>query len=304
MATEIEPSAAPARFVGEAESVLASARHANPDGDVTVIAPSRAWSAPDFAELWKFRELLYFLVWRDVKVRYKQTILGAAWAVLQPASMMIVFAIFFGRMAKVPAGDLAYPLFVYLGLLPWTFFATAIASAGNSVVGSERLVTKVYFPRLAIPLAAVGAAIVDFLIALVLLVGLMVWYRAAPGPQVLLVPVILLLIALAAAGVGTLLAALTVAYRDFRHVMPFLVQLWLFATPAVYMSVGDDAPPLARVALAANPLNALIAGFRAAVLGVPVPWAALGLSAALVVIILSAGLLYFRRVEDSFADVI
>src|SRR5947209_7274564 len=180
---------------------------------LTVIRPPRGWRLIDVGELWRFHELIFFLIWRDVKVRYKQTLLGAAWAVLQPAMMMVVFTIFFGRLAGVPAGDLPYPLFVFAGLLPWTFFATAISAAGNSVVGSERLLTKIYFPRLAIPFASAGAAVVDFSIASGLLLLLMLWYGVLPGLGLLLVPPIFGLFLLAALGVGTLLAALNVAYR-------------------------------------------------------------------------------------------
>jgi lipopolysaccharide transport system permease protein len=256
------------------------------------------------AELWKFRELLAFLVWRDVKVRYKQTLLGAAWAVLQPAMMMVVFTVFFARMARVPAGDLPYPLFVYAGLLPWTFFSTSIANAANSVVGSERLITKIYFPRLAIPFASVGAAVVDFAIAFGLLVAMMLWYGVMPGPAILLVPVLCVLFALAAAGVGTLLAALNVAYRDFRYVVPFLVQLWMFATPTIYMDPAANGAGPFDLALMANPLAPLVAAFRAAVLGGPIPWIPLAIAAAASVTMFLAGCLYFRRVEDSFSDII
>src|SRR5947208_6750380 len=182
-----------------------------PASVVTRIRPARGWQWINFRELWQYRELIYFLTWRDVKVRYKQTALGAAWAILQPLMMMVVFTIFFGRMAGVPAGDLPYPLFAYAGLLPWMFFATAVTNAGNSVVQSERLITKIYFPRLAIPFAAVGAAVVDFLIAFGLLLVLMLWYGVMPGPGMLLVPLIFGLIALAALGLGTLLGALNVA---------------------------------------------------------------------------------------------
>ena len=192
---------------------------------------------------------------RDVKVRYKQTALGAAWAILQPAMLMVVFTIFFGRMANVPTADIPYPLFAYAGLVPWTFFATAITSAGNSVVGSERLITKIYFPRLAIPFAAVGAALVDFFIALSLLVAMMIYYGIAPGPGLLLVPVFLALLTLAALGVGTLLGALNVYYRDFRYVVPFLVQIWMFATPSVYMQPKADAGGLVQTIMALNPVN-------------------------------------------------
>jgi lipopolysaccharide transport system permease protein len=306
----------------------------------TVICPPAGWRLINARELWKYRELLYFLTWRDVKVRYKQTLLGAAWAVLQPAMMMVVFTVFFGRLANIPTGGIPYPLFVYAGLLPWTFFATAIANAGNSVVGSERLITKIYFPRLAIPFASVGAALVDFAVAFTLMFVLMVWYRIAPTAQLLLVPVLTAILTLAALGVGTLLAALNVAYRDFRYVIPFLVQLWMFATPSVYMDVNaaveqkgsrvaasieaadsrrssldhsdpsSDDPPSAREAstlsrlAALNPMTGVIAAFRSAVLGSPVPWSSIGISAASVVLLFAIGCLYFRRVESSFADII
>lgn len=299
----------------------------------TVIRPPSGWQFVNVRELWDHRELLFFFTWRDVKVRYKQTVLGAAWAVLQPAMMMVVFSIFFGRMAKVGSGGMPYPLFVFAGLLPWSFFATAIASAGNSVVGSERLITKVYFPRLAIPFASVGAALVDFAVAFSMLIALMFWYRVAPGLSLLLVPVLVVLFTLAALGVGTLLAALNVAYRDFRYVIPFLVQLWMFATPTIYMDPGHDDRPGRPVAASAapreitgtetgaaadegavpdsiqhllnlNPLTGLIAAFRAAVLGGPLPWPALAWSSAGIVVWFVIGCLYFRYVEDSFADII
>src|SRR5438093_5120754 len=187
---------------------------------VTLIRPPRGWQLINVRELWRFRELLYFLTWRDVKVRYKQTVLGAAWAILQPAMMMVVFTVFFGRMAGVPAGDLPYPLFVCAGLLPWTFFATAVANAANSVVGSERLITKIYFPRLAIPFAAVAAAAVDFAIALGLLFAVAAYYGVTPGAGLLLVPVLALLLAFAAAGLGSRFSARTLGYRRLRLVFP------------------------------------------------------------------------------------
>jgi lipopolysaccharide transport system permease protein len=300
---------------------------------VTLLLPAGRWQLINLRELWQFRELVYFLTWRDVKVRYKQTLLGAAWAILQPLLMMVVFTIFFGRMAGVSSGGLPYPLFAYAGLLPWTFFATAFANAGNSVVGSERLITKVYFPRLAVPLAAVGAAVVDFLIAFGLLVMMMIYYRVAPSPGLLLLPAIFVAILMAAVGVGTLLAALNVAYRDFRYVIPFLVQVWMFATPSIYMQIADDPRPMAsshasanakadapssgpnveekrpgswivRAALALNPMTGLISTFRASVLGGAIPWAKLAVSSTSAVLIFLVGCLYFRRVEDSFADII
>jgi lipopolysaccharide transport system permease protein len=271
---------------------------------VTVIEPSRGWRGVNVRELWQFRELLYFLTWRDVKVRYKQTLLGVAWAILQPAMMMIVFTVFFARMAKVPAGDVPYPLFVYAGLLPWTFFSTAITHAANSVVGSERLITKVYFPRLAIPFASVGAAFVDFCIAFGLLALLILWYGVVPGPAILLVPLLCVSLALAAAGVGTLLAALNVAYRDFRYIIPFLIHIWMFATPTIYMNPEHNGPGIFEYLMHANPLVALVAAFRSVVLGGAIPWASLVIAVVASLALFFVGCLSFRRLEDRFSDVI
>lgn len=295
-APEPQPSTAPA--------------HAAPaELPTTYIRPASGWQLVNVRELWQYRELLFFLTWRDVKVRYKQTLLGAAWAILQPVMMMVVFTIFFGRMAKVSSGDIPYPLFAFAGLLPWTFFATAIANAGNSVVGSERLITKIYFPRLAVPLATVAAAVVDFAIALGVLLVMMAFYRmkGAPihfGPGLLLAPFIFALIALAATGVGTLLAALNVSYRDFRYVIPFLVQLWLFATPTVYMQPFNGTGPRMQAVILLNPLAGLIGSFRSAMLGSAMPWSHLALAAAVSIAVFVIGCLYFRKVEDGFADVI
>lgn len=270
---------------------------------VTTIVPPRAWEPLNLGELWKSRELLYFLVWRDVKVRYKQTLLGALWAVLQPALMMVVFTVFFGRMAKVSSGDLPYALFAYFGLVPWTFFATSISNAGNSVVGSERLITKIYFPRLAIPFASVGAALVDFAIAFSLLVVLMVCYGVSPGMKIMLLPVVLLPILLTALGVGTWLAALNVAYRDFRYVIPFLTQLWMFATPSVYMDTHASSGPL-RAVLALNPMTGLISAFRTVCRGGNLEWGPWGLSVAFAIVVFLLGCFFFRRMERNFADII
>jgi lipopolysaccharide transport system permease protein len=274
----------------------------------TVIRPPNGWQVVDISELWRFRELLFFLVWRDVKVRYKQTVLGVAWAVLQPLMMMAVFTVFFGRLAGLPHGDIPYPLFAIAGLLPWTFFATGLASAGHSVVASERLITKIYFPRLTVPLAAVGAAAVDFVIASGILIVLMLGYTIAGAPvawgwSLLLAPVAFLFIAIAAAGFGTLLAALNVKYRDFRYVIPFLVQFWMFATPTVYMQPPTDDGSLYAL-LNLNPLTGLVATFRAACLGTPIPWMQFGLSAAVVTVVFVVGCLYFRKAEAEFADLI
>jgi lipopolysaccharide transport system permease protein len=270
---------------------------------VTLIVPPRKWQAVNVAELWRFRDLAVQLAWRDVRVRYKQTVLGAGWAVLQPAMMMVVFAVFFGGTGRVSSGDRPYPVFVYAGLLPWMFFAGAVTAAAQSVVGSERLITKIYFPRLAIPFAAVGAAIVDAAIALGLLAGLMAWYGIGPRPAVVLAPLILGVVALTAAGVGTFLAALNVAYRDVRYVIPFLIQIGMFATPSIYTR-ADTLSPGVRSLVALNPMVGLVGGFRAATLGGPIPWTDLGVASAIGVGLLLAGCLYFRRVEDSFADTI
>jgi lipopolysaccharide transport system permease protein len=270
----------------------------------TLIRPARAWQFINVRELWHYRELILILAWRDVKVRYKQTLLGAAWAVLQPALMMVVFTIFFGRLAHVFSDGVDYSVFVYAGLLPWTFFATAITNAGNSVIGSERLITKVYFPRLAVPLASVGAALVDSAIACGLLLVLMFYNGIAPSFSLLLAPLFMALILLAAVGVGTLLAALNVAYRDFRYVIPFLTQFWMFATPTVYMQPDPNASGALQLLLVLNPLTSLVAAFRAAVLSGSIAWSQVTLAAVLSVGLFLAGCLYFRRVEDSFADVI
>ncbi len=278
---------------------------APPEGGppVTVIEPGRAWRLVNLAELWQYRELLFFLVWRDVKVRYKQTALGAAWAVLQPLATMLVFTLFLGRLGAAPS-DLPYPLFVFAGLLPWTFFANAVTAASQSVVGNQGLVTKVYFPRLLIPLSAAGVSLVDFAIACALLGGLLLAYGVAPGWGALLVPALVLGLAVAALGVGALLAALTVAYRDFRHAVPFLVQLWMFATACIYLEAEAVVGPRWLAVLPLNPAYGLVANFRQAVTGRPLDLYSLAVSAAVSLALLVLGCAYFRRVERTFADVI
>jgi lipopolysaccharide transport system permease protein len=274
------------------------------EGPLTIILPTRGWQLINVGELWRSRELLLNLAWRDVMVRYKQTVLGAAWAVLQPALMMIVFSVVFDRMARVPTGGVPYPLFVYAGLLPWTLFATGISNGGNSVIGSERLITKVYFPRLAIPFASIGAPLVDFFIAIGLLIVLMLAYGVVPGPGLLMVPPLLALVTLAALGIGTLVAALNVYYRDFRHVIPYLVQLGMFATPTIYMQPDDSPTGGIALFLTLNPMTTLVAAFRASVLGGPVPWLRLGLVAVEVLLVFAFACFYYRKVEDGFADAI
>jgi len=270
----------------------------------TILQPRSGWQVIDLHELWAYRELLYFLTWRDIKVRYKQTFLGAAWAVLQPLMTMIVFSLFFGRAAGISSGDLPYPIFVFAGLLPWTFFANAVSGAGQSVVGSERLITKVYFPRLMIPLSAVAAGLLDFAVASGMLVILMIYYGIAPQMGVLIAPLLVLGIVLAAVGVGAFLAALTVSYRDFRYVVPFMVQLWMFGTPSVYMQTDKLSQGPWKALLPLNPVYGLIANFRSAVLGKPIDAYSLGLSFAVAVVLFVTGMIYFRRVEQGFADII
>lgn len=276
----------------------------------TVIEPARGWEAVDLRELWRYRELLVSLARRDVSVRYKQTALGAAWAVLQPAMMMVVFTVFFGRLANLPSGGTPYPLFVLAGLLPWMFFAAAVGSSANSVVGSERLITKIYFPRLAVPFAAVAAAAADFLVACTLLVlavvgfALFTDFRPDLSWQLLLAPLAFALTVLLATGLGTFLAALTVAYRDFRYVIPFFLQLGMFSTPTIYLQPTGGEGRLTGLLIAANPMASLVTTFRAAVLGGPVPWLGLLWAAAVGGVLLLAGCLYFRKVEDRFADII
>jgi lipopolysaccharide transport system permease protein len=268
----------------------------------TVIESTTGWQLVDISELWRYRELLFFLCWRDVKVRYKQAVLGIAWAVLQPAMLMVVFSVFLGRLGGLSGGDIPYPLFVLTGLIAWTFFANAIGQAGGSVVGSERLITKIYFPRLAVPFAAIGTAVFDFLIALGLLAVLMAVYGHAPSWQIVLVPLVFGILLVAAAGLGTLLAALTVAYRDFRFVTPFLIQVGMYATPTIYMLLPPDPSDGLKIWLILNPLVAPIAAFRSCILGGPIPWDGLAISATAAVALFVLGCLYFRKVEDEFAD--
>jgi lipopolysaccharide transport system permease protein len=271
---------------------------------LTIIEPRPGWHFINFKELWRYRELLFFLAWRDVKVRYKQTVLGTAWAVLQPLATMVVFSLFFGRLAEMKSGGVPYPLFVFAGLLPWFFFSNAVSSASQSIVSSQNLVTKVYFPRLIIPMSAVAAGLVDFAITLGLLFLMMPYYHVAPGWGLLLVPFLALGLVVASMGVGALLSALTVAYRDFRHVVPFLIQLWMFATPSIYMYANTVGNPRWRLVLPLNPAYGLIANFRTAILGGEFDLFALFISGAVSFLLLIAGCLYFRRVEQGFADVI
>jgi homopolymeric O-antigen transport system permease protein len=269
---------------------------------VTIIEPQSGWRLIDWKELWAYRELLYVLTMRDIKVRYKQTVLGFAWAIIQPFMMMVVFSVFFGRLANMPSDGFPYPIFVYAALLPWTFFANSITSSANSLVGSANLVSKVYFPRLIIPLSSVGSGLVDFAIAGGILLLLMVYYGVGWTANLFIVPILVIAAAFTALGVGTFLAALNVAYRDFRYVVPFLVQFWMFATPVVYPA--SLVPREWQWALYLNPMAGVIEGFRSAFLGRPFDVPGILLSLAIAGILFAAGTAYFGKVERRFADII
>jgi len=274
-----------------------------------VVTASRGVPSIGLAELWAYRELLYFLVWRDVKVRYKQTALGAAWAILQPALTMVVFTLLFNRMAGIGSDDIPYPLFSYAGLTLWAFFSQGVTQAANSVVGAAQLVTKVYFPRIIVPLAAVLAGLVDLAVSFPLLLLLMAGWGFWSGPRAFLIPVFVLLTVVATAGVGLCLAALNVAYRDVRYVVPFLVQIWLFMTPVIYPTSlaieRFDAMGIPTWLLGINPMVGAVEGFRWALLGSgPMPVSIIAASTASAFILLIGGTFYFRTVERSFADIV
>jgi len=267
------------------------------------ISPPSRWTSLEFRELWEYRELLYFLIWRDVKVRYKQTALGAAWAVIQPFFMMVVFSLFFGRLAKVPSDGIPYPVFTFCALLPWQLFANALTESSNSLVGNQNLITKVYFPRLVVPISAVLGGLVDFVIAFVILLGMMLYYGIVPGWAIVTLPGFILLAVLTALGVGLWLSALNVQYRDVRYTIGFLVQLWLFLTPVAYPS--SIVPEKWRPLYGLNPVAGVVEGFRWALLGKSQPpGAMLWVSVAVVIVILFGGLYYFRRMEQQFADIV
>ena len=273
-----------------------------PNEPLVVIQPNRKWNLLSFKDIWAYRELLFFLTWRDVKVRYKQTALGAAWAILQPLFMMIIFTIFFGRLAGVGSSGIPYPLFALAGLVPWTFFANAITASGNSVVGSANLITKVYFPRLIVPAAAMLAGLVDFLLAFGLLCLLMIYYRVTLTAHILFLPVLFLLTALFALGVGTWMSALNVKYRDVRFALPFAIQLWLFVSSVILPS--SSVPQKWRWLLMLNPMSAIIEGYRSALFGLPFDWLSLGVASGLTVLVLFYAIYSFGRVERGFADII
>ncbi len=256
----------------------------------------------DLGDLWAYRELLYFLTWRDIKVRYKQTVMGAAWVIIQPLLTMLLFTLFFNKFAGLNSGDIPYPLFAYSGLLLWIFFSNAIVNSTNSLVNNTNLITKVYFPRMFIPAAAVGAGLVDLAIASLILIGLALYYGVALTRGILLLPVFVALTMLLALGVGMLISALTVKYRDLRHALPFLIQFWMFASPVIYPP--SIVPEKWRWILAVNPLTGIMEGFRSALVGRSFNWPTIAVSAVLTVSLLVGSVYIFRRTEDTFADLI
>ena len=267
-----------------------------------IIAPSRGWVSLQLRHLWEFRELLYFLVWRDVKVRYKQTVFGAAWAILQPLFTMFVFTLFFGRLAKVPSDGKPYSIFSLAALVPWGFFSNGLVTAANSLVGNAHLIKKVYFPRLVVPIAAVLSGAVDFVFAMLLLLCMTVYFRVWPTMTIFLLPVFFLLAFATSLGVGLWLSAMNVQFRDVRHTVNFLVQAWMFATPIAYPSSLLSEPWRSWYGL--NPMAGVVEGFRWALLGTPAPGAIIWVSALASMVILISGAFYFRRTERIFADTI
>ena len=275
----------------------------NPQSAITVIRPSRGWISLNLRDLWEYRELLYFLTWRDVKVRYKQTVLGAAWAIIQPFFTMVVFSVFFGKLAKMPSDNIPYPIFSYAALVPWTFFANGLSQSSTSLVASANLIKKVYFPRLVVPVSSVISGAVDFVLAFVVLLGMMLFYGIVPTWNVIWLPLLLLLALVTSLGVGLWLTAMNVQFRDVRYAVPFLVQAWMFATPIAYPSSLLDEPW--RTLYGINPMAGVVEGFRWALLGTETAPGPIVLVSALVAVgLLISGAFYFRRMEKTFADVV
>lgn len=269
----------------------------------TVIKPSRGWVPLRLRDLWEYRELLYFLSWRDIKVRYKQTALGALWAIIQPFFTMVVFSLFFGRLAKIPSDGIPYPIFAYSALVPWTFFANGLSQSSNSLVGSAELITKVYFPRLIIPVSSILSGLIDFVIAFAVFILMALYFGIYPTISILFLPFFLLLGFTTALGVGLWLSALNVRFRDVRYIVPFLTQFWLFATPIAYPSSLLSEPW--RTVYGMNPMVGVVEGFRWALLGTETaPGAMIIVSSLVAVCLLISGVFYFKRVEKYFADVI
>lgn len=273
------------------------------DLPLTIVAPSQGWLRLGLRDIWEYRELLYFLAWRDIKVRYKQTAIGAAWAILQPVIAVVVFTLIFGRFARIPSDGAPYPLFVYAALLPWNFFASALQRIVASVGLSAHLISKIYFPRVIVPISAIATGLLDFFIAFLVLIGMMVWFDSSPGWTIVTVPFFLAVALLTALAVGLWLWVLNVKYRDVGHAMPFLIQIWMFASPLVYpLSL---IPEKWRLIYSINPMVGVIQGFRWALLGRGQPdFGPLAVSAVVLALILIGGIAYFRRMERTFADVI
>jgi len=269
---------------------------------LTVIRPPQGWRMLDWRELFAYRELLWVLTMRDIKVRYKQTVLGAAWAIVRPFTTMVIFSLVFGQLAKMPSDGYPYPVFVYAALLPWTFFAGAIGASGQSLVVSAHLVSKVYFPRLIIPLSSVGAGLVDLLISTGILLLMMLWYGVGWTLNLLAAPLLMIAVVFIALGVGTLLSALTVAYRDFTHLTPFIVQIWMYVTPVIFpVSI---VPERWQWVLYMNPMTGLVEGFRSAFLGKSFDVGGLTISCGIALVVFVLGVAYFEKVERRFADII
>jgi lipopolysaccharide transport system permease protein len=267
------------------------------------IGASRGWVSLKLRELWEYRELLYFLMWRDIKVRYKQTVLGAAWAIIQPLFTMVVFSLFFGQLGKMPSDGIPYPIFSFAALVPWTFFANGLNQSSNSLVGSSNLITKVYFPRLVVPLAAVLSGVVDFAVSFAVLLGMMFFFGIVPTLNFLWVPLLLVLAFIASLGVGLWFSALNVEFRDVRYLITFVTQLWLFATPIAYPS--SMLPQPWRTLYGLNPMAGVVEGFRWALLGTnTAPGPIIAVSSTVAIIVLITGAFYFRRMERTFADLV
>jgi len=271
--------------------------------EVIILRPSRGWSSINLRDLWLYRELIYFLTWRDIKVRYKQTLLGAAWAILQPVLSMVVFSVFFGGLLGVSSGEVPYPVFSYAALLPWGLFSKALSDAGRSLVINRNMITKVYFPRLVIPISSILSGVVDFVIAFSVLLALMWYYHIVPTAAVWALPLFLLLTLVTALGVGLWLSALNVIYRDVGYILPFLTQFWFYLTPIVYSA--KEVPERWRVLYALNPMVGVVEGFRWALFGsTNQPGPVVAVSALIALLLLISGLIYFRRMERSFADMV
>ncbi|TET96644.1 MAG: ABC transporter permease [Anaerolineales bacterium] len=270
---------------------------------VILVRPSKGWASLNLGELWRYRELVYFFIWRDIKVRYKQTLLGAAWAIIQPFLVMVIFNIFFGKLANMPSDGIPYPIFAYVALLPWQLFENGVRKAGNSLVTGRNLLTKVYFPRLAIPIASVIAGLVDFALALTILLVMMWFYDYSPTKWILFTPLLLILALVTALGTGLWLSALNVNYRDIGYIIPFIIRVWFFLTPITYSA--SIVPEEYQTIYALNPMTGVIQGFRWAMLGVGEPPSALILASTVAAVsIMISGLFYFRRMERTFADVV